>query len=213
MLIFKKKNLKLAWGRGKLLKEMLDITSYPPYIYALSYLANVAFFGVIYLLFFKDDFKTGALSLVQSVYFSVVTVTTLGFGDITPRLDVTSLLVTITAQVVIGVINIGLFLNGISHKLSDRKEQARDAHDKKVKEQELAKLLIILKPTVEAYLTVLADTYKVTCKLKDGIEGGIVNYKPKKLFDHNYFDQISTQDFFPIRLDMAQTLCFGGNLL
>lgn len=109
------------------------ITSFSPSVYTVLYLINIFVFSFIYVIFFNEDFNQSPISFVQSLYFSVVTITTLGYGDITPKLDSSSLLISITAQVILGVVFIGLFLNAISHKLSDSKDHARQKEEKKLK--------------------------------------------------------------------------------
>ena len=177
---------------NKNLEESLDITSYSPLAYGLSYLANVLVFSLIYAFFFENDFKGVSINFVQSLYFSVVTVTTLGFGDLTPKLDAVPLLIAVTAQVIIGVITIGLFLNAISHKLSKRKDFAQKEYEEEVKNKSLAKLLTILRPAIVSYLEVLAETYRVTTTR---IEGDFIKVIPKEAFSQDYYDQISRQDF------------------
>ncbi|MCJ8321041.1 MAG: potassium channel family protein [Colwellia sp.] len=174
-------------------KELLDITSFSPFAYGLIYLANVIVFSLIYALFFDHDFKSDSINYVQSLYFSVVTVTTLGFGDLTPKLDATPLLLAVIAQVILGVVTIGLFLNALSHKLSERKDLAQKEYEKEVENKNLAKLLTILRPTISSYLKVLAETYKVTT-IK--VAGDFVKVIPQQEFSQEYYDQISRQDFF-----------------
>lgn len=174
-------------------KKFLDVTSYTPLAYGVIYLANILIFSLVYVFIFANDFSGDSIGYVQSLYFSVVTVTTLGFGDLTPRLDAASLLLVVTAQVVLGVITIGLFLNSISHKLSERKDFAQREFEEEVEENILKKLLTILKPAVVSYMEVLSETYKVTTTR---VTGGFVKLVPKNLFSQEYYDQISRQDFF-----------------
>ncbi len=163
-------------------------------MYVFLYLLNVVIFSFVYLLIFRDDFNNISINLVQSIYFSVVTVTTLGYGDLTPKLDSAQLLLTITAQVIIGVVTIGLFLNAISHKLSERKDFIRRESERELEKRTLAKLLAILKSVVTNYLGILAETYKVTTTL----ENGFIEAIPSELFNQDYYDQISRQDFLSV---------------
>ena len=174
-------------------KNLLDITSYAPLAYGVIYLANILAFSLIYVFVFANDFKGVSINYVQALYFSVVTVTTLGFGDLTPRLDAAPLLLVVIAQVVLGVITIGLFLNSISHKLSERKDSAQKAFEEEAERNALKKLLTILKPAIVSYMEVLSETYKVTTTR---ITGGFVKLVPENLFAQEYYDQISRQDFF-----------------
>ncbi|WP_394208282.1 potassium channel family protein [Pseudomonas putida] len=174
-------------------KKLFDVTSYAPFAYGVIYLANILIFGLVYIFIFADDFKGDPINYVQALYFSVVTVTTLGFGDLTPRLDAAPLLLVVTAQVVLGVITIGLFLNSISHKLSERKDFAQKAFEEEAESKALKKLLTILRPAVVSYMEVLSETYKVTTTK---VTGGFVKLVPEKLFAQEYYDQVARQDFF-----------------
>jgi hypothetical protein len=171
----------------------LDITSYPPLAYGLIYLANILTFSLIYVFRFASDFKGDLINYVQALYFSVVTVTTLGFGDLTPRLDATPLLLVVTTQVVLGVVTIGLFLNSISHKLSERKNSAQKAFEEEAERSTLKKLLTILRPAIVSYMEILSETYKVTTTR---VADDFVKLVPENLFSQDYYDQISRQDFF-----------------
>jgi Ion channel len=51
----------------------------------------------------------------RMLYFSTVTITTLGFGDIVPISNVARILISLEA--IIGVITIGLFLNALAKRI------------------------------------------------------------------------------------------------
>jgi hypothetical protein len=82
------------------------------------------------------EFATAALGYVgglpsqfpRMLYFSVVTVTTLGYGDITPVTSTTRFLVG--SEAVLGVLLVGLFLNSLTRRVSQsrslRKESSGD---------------------------------------------------------------------------------------
>lgn len=91
------------------------------------YLAMIPLFAVIYTLLpdgyiyysqLNDDFWA-------NLYLSAVTITTLGFGDITPLNDTAALIVG--AESVLGVVTAGLFLNQVAHSRSqyDRKAELK----------------------------------------------------------------------------------------
>jgi hypothetical protein len=174
-------------------KKYLNVTSYAPLAYGVIYLANIFIFSLVYVFIFADDFKGDPIGYVQSLYFSVVTVTTLGFGDLTPKLDEAPLLLVVTFQVILGVITIGLFLNSISHKLSERKDHAQREIEEEVENANLKKLLTILRPAIVSYMEVLSEIYKVTTTR---ITGGFEKLVPEEVFSQHYYDQISRQDFF-----------------
>jgi hypothetical protein len=78
-------------------------------------------FGVIYYL--NPSFWKEPLTIVQSVYFSVVTITTLGYGDITPQTELARILSALEAG--LGIVTIGLFLNAVAHRSDEEKEARR----------------------------------------------------------------------------------------
>jgi hypothetical protein len=62
----------------------------------------------------QGDPKEASGLFVRMCYFSAISVTTLGFGDITPVSSTARLLVAIEA--VFGVVFVGLFLNAVAQK-------------------------------------------------------------------------------------------------
>ena len=96
---------------------------------------------------------------MECLYFSVVTITTLGYGDITP-LGRTGQLVT-ASEALFGVISIGLFLNAVASARTDRirQEQAeRDAAN--YAESQRARLnghYGLLLPVLERYRQAVMD--------------------------------------------------------
>lgn len=78
-------------------------------------------FSLLYWL--CPSFWTSPLSLIDSFYFSVVTITTLGYGDITPQTDAARL--ATSAQSLSGIFVIGLFLNAITYNFSAREKETQ----------------------------------------------------------------------------------------
>ncbi|MBU3013187.1 potassium channel family protein [Poseidonibacter lekithochrous] len=78
-------------------------------IYALIY----QYIPDIYNTLTLNDGKT-LLNFYQSIYFSAVTITTLGYGDISPNNAISQL--TSASEAVLGIVLIGLFLNSISQR-------------------------------------------------------------------------------------------------
>lgn len=78
------------------------------------------------------QFATAALGYVgglpsqfpRMLYFSVVTVTTLGYGDITPVTSTTRFLVG--SEAILGVLLVGLFLNSLTRRVSDRRSLRKE---------------------------------------------------------------------------------------
>ncbi len=143
---------------------MIDrIIHWKPYTFASLYLGNIIIFSLVYYYFLDSEFsKPEHINFLQTLYFSIVTVTTLGYGDITPELTSDSLLITIIIQVSTGILFIGLFLNSLAQKLSDLRDEAvkkqKDADAKEL----LTKQMALLKPIIEDHLKILSRVYTVT---------------------------------------------------
>ena len=96
--------------------------------YWFIYLLLIPSFAVIYTLLPQGFIDYGKLpdTLLVNLYYSAVTVTTLGYGDITPVNEISAALVGIEA--VMGVVCIGLFLNQLAHKqLDEDKKKDRES--------------------------------------------------------------------------------------
>lgn len=75
-------------------------------------------FAIIYMLIGHDAFQTRHQTWFSFFYYSIVTFTTLGFGDITPIKWYTEILVTV--EVILGYIMLGGLISIFSNKLSRR---------------------------------------------------------------------------------------------
>ncbi len=87
-----------------------------------SFLVSNLFFSYLYsqsINGFITDSKEVTLSLLDSFYFSIITITTLGYGDISPHSITVKIMVI--CEVIFGVIILGLFVNTISGKISTKK--------------------------------------------------------------------------------------------
>jgi uncharacterized protein YjbI with pentapeptide repeats len=78
------------------------------------------FAGVFFFCLGSDAFEIKHLefSFCTMLYYSVVTLTTLGFGDVTPKTEEASILVM--AEVIIGYIMLGLLISILANKLARR---------------------------------------------------------------------------------------------
>ncbi|MCJ8286379.1 MAG: potassium channel family protein [Halomonas sp.] len=94
--------------------------SYSPKSVGVLYLLLIPIFGFIYWLF--PSFWARPLSPVESIYFSVVTITTLGYGEITPVTDPARALTALES--LSGILFIGLFLNSLAHRYSEKESEA-----------------------------------------------------------------------------------------
>lgn len=99
------------------LRELL----HKPSAIGLFYLFLIPTFGLVY--FLNPSFWENPLSVIQSTYFSVVTITTLGFGDIAPKTELARIIVAIEA--LLGVVTIGFFLNAVARQSDEDKELRR----------------------------------------------------------------------------------------
>lgn len=78
------------------------------------------FFAAVYRIFLPDAFHTTGLEFtwISSLYFSFITFTTLGFGDITPIKSLAQIVVTI--EVIMGYGMLGLLISIMANKLARR---------------------------------------------------------------------------------------------
>lgn len=100
---------------------MEHILKLKPKIYGGAYLLLIPVFGILYWLY--PGFWEKPLTLIQSLYFSVITITTLGYGDISPQTEIARILTALEA--LSGIVLIGLFLNAIAHSHSEIEESNR----------------------------------------------------------------------------------------
>lgn len=92
-----------------------------PVVIGFFYLFLIPAFGAIY--YFSSSFWKEPLTLIQSTYFSIVTITTLGYGDIAPQTE--SARVFASLEALFGIFTIGLFLNAVARQSSEDKESRR----------------------------------------------------------------------------------------
>jgi uncharacterized protein YjbI with pentapeptide repeats len=100
------------------------------YVYAIIYLALIPVFALVYSfvdLDLGDHNKEGPITYL---YFSVVSITTLGYGDILPCSSAAQ--ITAASEALLGLILIGLFLNALSMQHSQEIEKIEQ--EKKNKE-------------------------------------------------------------------------------
>ena len=115
---------------------VMNIFNYSSKTVGVIYLLLIPIFGFIYWLcpFFWEK----PLSPVESIYFSVVTITTLGYGEITPATDVARLLTALES--LSGIFLIGLFLNSLAHQYS--KKQSELAKEREDEQWKPARILV-----------------------------------------------------------------------
>lgn len=130
-----------------------------PKVIGVFYLSLVPFFGIIY--WFAGSLWKEPLGFIESIYFSVVTITTLGYGDIFPMTDSGRILTGIEA--LLGIVLIGLFLNSISEHRAELQDKKR--HDAVV-EHLLWQYQNFRESVTEICLRVTSGSYNSDWKLK-----------------------------------------------
>ena len=85
-----------------------------PLLFVFLYILTIPIFAIFYYCFTE----LSQFEFTDSLYFSVVTITTLGYGDITPKIDITKFLAS--SEAILGIVLVGLFLNALSHRISYR---------------------------------------------------------------------------------------------
>ena len=101
-----------------------------PQRYGGAFFATIVVFAAIYAIW-PSTIK-GINNVLDALYFSIVTITTLGFGDIFPSGPAGKVLVCMEA--ILGVVFIGLFLNAISESQArqvDKNEKNRTKTERK----------------------------------------------------------------------------------
>jgi Ion channel len=152
------------------------MTSKSPKFYGWTYILLIPFFAIIYYILPNESFNTSLDkdSYLTYLYYSTVTITTLGYGDISPKTSISQVLVIL--ETIAGVITIGLFLNSLSIKKSKEISEIEKEKSKKDEyKREYEKLIRhskIIEQNIEFYLLYL---YEVTTPI-DIRDGEEVNY-------------------------------------
>ncbi|GGA87873.1 hypothetical protein GCM10011369_32440 [Neiella marina] len=79
-------------------------------IFIVSITLIIITFAILYYCAPVGSFES-KLSVVEAIYFSFITITTLGYDDIVPGSDPIRLLVSL--QYILGLVAIGLFINSV----------------------------------------------------------------------------------------------------
>jgi hypothetical protein len=96
--------------------------------WALAYLGTILLFATAYFLLPSGQFSQ-RLSLLDAFYFSVITITTTGFGDITAHGNLAKICVSIEATA--GITIVGLFLASLWREFTQRVEIAQETRLRK----------------------------------------------------------------------------------
>jgi len=193
--------VKKKWSSFKDVFKLIvtDITNHHPGFYGYFYLALIPLCSVIYfieiLVYGENCNEYGSIELVlrtivDSLYFSVITITTLGYGDITPL----SIFGKITSafESLSGIALIGLFLNALSH----RNAQEAQEEERKVMRKELREEL------VEDFERIAVEVKQSSQEMINQVTGGdsfpVVSFFPKGLNGNDPYFKIHTQGKYPL---------------
>ncbi|KUJ73515.1 hypothetical protein AVO42_11875 [Thiomicrospira sp. XS5] len=108
------------------------ITGQKPIVYGVIYFSLIPIFALVYGLLPSENLNIGthSNSLFTYVYFSTVTITTLGYGDVLPVGSLTQMLTALES--VLGIVFIGLFLNALSQRLGmEVQKTEREAEERR----------------------------------------------------------------------------------
>ena len=135
-----------------------------PKFYGIAYFMLIPLFALIYYFLPAGDFKSSDLSIdnfLTCIYFSTVTITTLGYGDISAISEWSQVLVGL--ETLLGIVLIGLFLNALSHQKSKEiSEEEKENAEKERFKKDCEKILRHNKLIEQAIELYMDYAYKVT---------------------------------------------------
>jgi len=165
-----------------------------PKVYGLTYLSLIPLFGLIF--FFIPETTGNEFSLIESLYFSAVTITTLGYGDISPTNDLGRVIAA--TESVLGITLIGLFLNALSRVRGETSRNEEILKEERTyREGEIAKLngfYNLIRPLVGKYkLATIQITSPLKSRKQDYNPDFTLNdmmdlYKPSMLMTQNHHE-------------------------
>jgi len=163
-----------------------------PKVYGSTYLLLIPVFAIIFF-FVPETIGTGK-SFIECLYFSAVTITTLGYGDISPINDLGRIIAA--SESVLGVALIGLFLNSLSHVRSENTRNEEVEKERKAyKESQVTKLngfYNLIRPLAGKYkLSVIQITSPIKLRTKEYNPNFTLNdmmdlYRPSMLLTQNH---------------------------
>ena len=139
-----------------------------PLFWGILYFLIIPVFATVFLFLPTETWSANSdlENWWDCLYFSMVTITTLGFGDIAPITTLGRLLVAI--ETVSGVLFIGLFLNALSLQQSKIiSEEEKKKHEENIREKERAKLLRhykLIEPIINEFIIAI---YEITPPLSN----------------------------------------------
>ena len=135
-------------------------------IWGFAFVLLIPLFAFFYSIMSDGSFHGYDGSFWNGLYYSVVTITTLGFGDVYPTLWYARLLTSL--EVLFGVIIIGFFLNAVATEQAkdvDKKSQERLNKDKR--NDSSIKLLQVLKSLIPQLQVFLTSCYEVLTPINE----------------------------------------------
>ena len=89
----------------------------------IAYVILILIFALTYNFMPSQSFHINSdnFSFIDWLYFSVVTITTLGYGEITPAVSVSKILVV--SESLLGLLLLGLFLNSEAQNAIDKRDK------------------------------------------------------------------------------------------
>ncbi|MGB5122381.1 MAG: potassium channel family protein [Vibrio fluvialis] len=163
-----------------------------PRVYGFIYLSLIPLFGLVF--YFLPETIGKEVSLIESFYFSAVTITTLGYGDISPIDDLGRVIAA--TESVLGITLIGLFLNALSRVRGENSRNEEIMKEEKAyRESEVAKLngfYNLIKPLAGKYkLSVVQVTSPIKSRTQEYNPYFTLNdmmdlYKPSMLLTQNH---------------------------
>jgi len=140
-----------------------------PFYILLLYLVVIFIFALIYWVLPYSSFARD-LSITESIYLSVITITTLGYGDITP-VDQAGMYLT-ALESIFGILIIGIFINSAWKGYADNieKEQSKKIQKslKELKKNNLFSYFYFLKSVIDEYEY---SNYEITTPIAKRYDG------------------------------------------
>ncbi|WBF66463.1 potassium channel family protein [Desulfovibrio subterraneus] len=132
-----------------------------PFFILFCYLFTACFYSLAYFMHYRE-FKQLSHSLVDAFYFSMITITTLGYGDITPATELAKCIVA--SEAILGVIVIGLFLNSLASFYARVREETEKEDTRLKRLWNITKRLDLIEPA--AVILLIAMNSMMAKKVK-----------------------------------------------
>lgn len=160
----------------------------PPALWGVLYFGIIPLFAIIYTVLPDNWFgyncaNNNLSNYLNSLYFSTITITTLGFGDVYPIDSVAKILVIVES--LLGILLIGFFLNAIAFRKSklDAIEEKKKIDEERKRDAtfRLCRQYVVLEPFVAQYIDYAAVVSTPIMKRTGGFQ-----YNPDFKFNDLY---------------------------